>query len=334
MNKQHATPLAGILSLILSLQPTAAVAVMATSVEAPTGPTSEIELAQRRGGGGGSRGGRSRGGGGSRGGGSRAGGSRSSGARSSRGSGGRTGFSSYSGSGSRTAGANRSGSRSSTRQSTRQSNQGTRQTNRQSTRSTRQSNQGSRQTNRQGTRNTRQTDRNNAINTRQDGRSNRTNTRQNNRTDRVNTRNDSYRKAANNWDRYGRGWYSNNGWSNNRPWNHGWYGGSTWNNWGWYPGRAAAWGLASMATFGVINNLVNSAQSNEVSYIVVPDSDYSLYYPSVTASGDVITFEADNGYDTVRYSANCQQGSLNGGSPQDANEAQLLNAACQVAFGQ
>jgi hypothetical protein len=89
-----------------------------------------------------------------------------------------------------------------------------------------------------------------------------------------------------------------------------------------------------MATFGVINSLVNSAQSNQVSYIVVPSSDYSLYYPSVTASGDVITFEADNGYESVRFSANCRQGTINGGTPRDSNEAQLLNAACQVAFGE
>ena len=53
-----------------------------------------------------------------------------------------------------------------------------------------------------------------------------------------------------------------------------------------------------MATFGTINSLVNSAQSSQVSYIDVPNSDYTLYYPSVTATGDVVSFEADNGYDT------------------------------------
>ena len=84
----------------------------------------------------------------------------------------------------------------------------------------------------------------------------------------------------------------------------------------------------------MINSLVNSAQSSQVSYIEVPSSSYSLYYPSVSASGDMVTFEADNGYDTVRYSANCRQGTLNGGTPRNADEAQLLNAACQVAFGQ
>ena len=226
------------------------------------------------------------------------------------------------------SGGGSSGSRGggSSRQTTRQSNQGTRQNNRQT-------NQGTRQNNRQTNQGTRQNNRNDAVNSRQDGRTNRTDTRQDGRSNRVDTRNDTYRKAVNNWDRYGSGWYSNSGWYNNRPWNYGWYGGSYWNNWGWYPGQAAAWGIAGLATFGVINSLVNSAQSNQVSYIVVPSSTYSLYYPSVKASGDGVTFEADNGSSTVRYSANCKQGTLNGSAPRNADEAQLLNAACQVAFG-
>ena len=150
----------------------------------------------------------------------------------------------------------------------------------------------------------------------------------------MNNRSETRRDAVNNWDRYGNGWYSGSNWSNNRPWNNGWYGGSYYNNWGWYPGQAAAWGLAGMATFGTINSLVNSAQSSQVSYIDVPNSDYTLYYPSVTATGDVVSFEADNGYDTLRFNANCRNGTLNGGAPLNANEAQLLNAACQVAFGE
>ena len=289
--------IAGCLGLLLSLQPAAGLAALSSHEAIRQESSQEQLLAQRRGGG-------SRGGG-SRGGGSRSSGSRSSGSRSS----GRTGFSSYSGSGSRS--------------SSRQSNQGSRQTNRQTN-----------QSSRQGTRDTRQTNRNDAINSRQDGRTDRTDIRQSNRTDRTNIRNDTYRKAINNWDRYGKGWYSGGNWYNNRPWSYGWYGGSYWNNWGWYPGQAAAWGLAGLATFSVINSLVNSAQNQQVSYIVVPSSDYSLYYPSITATGDVVTFEADDGYETVRYSANCRQGTLNGSTPRNASEAQLLNAACQVAFGQ
>ncbi len=241
-----------------------------------------------------------RGGGGSRSGGSRSASRSRSRSNSSRSRSGRTGFSNYSGS--------RQGQA--------------------------RSNSSSRQTSRQSTRNTRQSDRNNAFNNRQDGRSNRVDTRQSNRSDRLDNRSDTRRKAINNWDRYGSGWYSSNGWYNNRPWTSGWYGGSYWNNWGWYPGQAAAWGLASMATFGVINSLVNSAQSNQVSYIVVPDSNYSLYYPSVTATGETVTFEADNGSLTARYYGDCSEGTLNGGTPLNSNEAQLLNAACQVAFGQ
>ena len=311
--------IAGCLGLLLSLQPAAGLAALSSHEAIRQESSQEQLLAQRRGGG-------SRGGG-SRGGGSRSSGSRSSGSRSS----GRTGFSSYSGSGSRS--------------SSRQSNQGSRQTNRQTNQSSRQGTRDTRQTNRndavnsrqdgrQGTRDTRQTNRNDAINSRQDGRTDRTDIRQSNRTDRTNIRNDTYRKAINNWDRYGKGWYSGGNWYNNRPWSYGWYGGSYWNNWGWYPGQAAAWGLAGLATFSVINSLVNSAQNQQVSYIVVPSSDYSLYYPSITATGDVVTFEADDGYETVRYSANCRQGTLNGSTPRNANEAQLLNAACQVAFGQ
>ena len=298
-NKAKKTGLAGAIGVLLMLQPAAALSAFEA---APTSATEELLISQRGG----------RGGGGSRGGGSRGGGSRSSGSRSSsRSSSGRTGFSSY------------SGSRQGTRQSTR--------SNRQTTRSSTSSN---RQSARSGTRDTRQTSRNSNIDSRQQGRTSRTDQRQSGRNDRVNNRSNTRRDAVNNWDRYGNGWYSGSSWSNNRPWNNGWYGGSYYNNWRWYPGQAAAWGLAGMATFGTINSLVNSAQSSQVSYIEVPNSDYALYYPSVTATGDVVSFEADNGYDTVRFNANCRNGTLNGGAPLNADEAQLLNAACQVAFGQ
>jgi hypothetical protein len=95
-----------------------------------------------------------------------------------------------------------------------------------------------------------------------------------------------------------------------------------------------AWGLAGLATFSVINRLVNSAQSNQMSYIGVHSSSYSLDYLSVTASGDMVSFEADNGNETVRYSSNFKQGTFNGGTPRNADEAQLLNTACQLVFGQ
>ncbi|WP_250395290.1 hypothetical protein [Synechococcus sp. MU1655] len=322
-SKAKKTGLVGAIGVLLMLQPAAVLSAYQANgvltVEAATASATDEQLISQRGGrgGGGSRGG------GSRGGGSRGGGSRSSGSRSSsRSSSGRTGFSSYSGS----------------RQSTRQSTRSNRQTSRSSSSSNRQSSRSGtrdqRQTSRIDNRGTRQNTRSSNIDSRQQGRTSRTDQRQSGRNDRVNNRSKTRRDAVNNWDRYGSGWYSGSSWSNNRPWNNGWYGGSYYNNWRWYPGQAAAWGLAGMATFGTINSLVNSAQSNQVSYFEVPNSDYSLYYPSVTATGDVVSFEADNGYDTVRFNANCRNGTLNGGAPLNANEAQLLNAACQVAFGQ
>ena len=61
MKNNKKASVAGFISLVLSLQPTAGLAVMASSMEAPTASSTTIELAQRRGGGGGgSRGGGSR----------------------------------------------------------------------------------------------------------------------------------------------------------------------------------------------------------------------------------------------------------------------------------
>jgi hypothetical protein len=175
--------------------------------------------------------------------------------------------------------------------------------------------------------------RDNRVEIRQDNRTSRTDLRQGNRSDRVNDRNQTRRKAINTWDRNRPNWVNNN-WSNNRPWRYGWYGGNSWNNWGWYPARAAAWGLGSLATFALIDSLVDSAVSNQTNYIVVPNSDYSLYYSSVVANGEQVSFQADDGSSSVNFNADCRSGTLNGVPPQNADEAQLLNAACQVAFGQ
>lgn len=171
------------------------------------------------------------------------------------------------------------------------------------------------------------------VEIRQDNRTGRTDLRQGNRSTRVDQRNTTRRKAINTWDRQRSNWVNNN-WVSNRPWRYGWYGGNTWNNWGWWPGRAAAWGLGSLATFAAIDSLVDSAVSNQTSYIVVPDSEYSLYYGSVVANGEQLRFQADDGASTVAFSADCRAGTLNGQPPRNADEAQLLNAACQVAFGQ
>ena len=119
-----------------------------------------------------------------------------------------------------------------------------------------------------------------------------------------------------------------------RPWSTGWYGGWGSPPWGWWGARAAVWGIGSLATAAAINNAVNSAIAAQTTYIVVPESDYQLLYGSVQPSGSsTINFAVSANGSTYQLSADCNAGLLNGVDPASAAEAQLLNAACQVAFG-
>ena len=67
---------------------------------------------------------------------------------------------------------------------------------------------------------------------------------------------------------------------------------------------------------------------------MVPGSDYQLLYGSVQPSGNsTIDFAVSANGSTYQLTADCNAGLLNGVDPTSAAEAQLLNAACQVAFG-
>ena len=114
----------------------------------------------------------------------------------------------------------------------------------------------------------------------------------------------------------------------------GWYGGWSTPPWGWWGVRSAAWGLRTLASAAVINNAVNDAIAASQTTIVVPDTTYQLYFNSVQTSGDqVVYFVVSDGVESRQISADCSSGTLAGQEPADASEAQLLNAACQVAFG-
>ena len=124
------------------------------------------------------------------------------------------------------------------------------------------------------------------------------------------------------------------GWGVARPWTWGWYGG--WSNppWGWWGARAAAWGIGTLATAAIINAAVDDAVQANQTAILVPNSDYQLLYGSVQPSeGSLITFLVQANGSEYQLSADCQRGLLNGREPNSAAEAELLNAACQVAFG-
>jgi hypothetical protein len=98
--------------------------------------------------------------------------------------------------------------------------------------------------------------------------------------------------------------------------------------------RAAVWGIGSLATAAAINNAVNASIAAQTTYIVVPESDFQLLYGSVQPSGSsTIHFAVSANGSTYQLTADCNAGLLNGVDPASAAEAQLLNAACQVAFG-
>jgi hypothetical protein len=135
------------------------------------------------------------------------------------------------------------------------------------------------------------------------------------------------------WDSYP-GW-ARPGWGYARPWNYGWYdSGYRSSNWGWYGASAAAWGLTTLTTAAIINSAVDNAVSNQATYVVVPNTDYRLLYGTVEPVNDQsVRFAVDTGGSETYFNADCNRGTLNGRNPSSASEAELLNAACQVAFG-
>ncbi|MFM7086153.1 MAG: hypothetical protein ACKOXO_04070 [Cyanobium sp.] len=137
---------------------------------------------------------------------------------------------------------------------------------------------------------------------------------------------------------YDRGFYGwNAGWRRggywaSRPWRTGWYAG--WGGWNWWAGSAVTWGLTGLATGATIAALVNASADASSPLILVPSTSYELNYGSVEAVGDSgVSFSYNvNGHSLIG-AANCMQGLLNGQIPGTADQAQLLNAVCQVAYG-
>lgn len=124
------------------------------------------------------------------------------------------------------------------------------------------------------------------------------------------------------------------GWGVARPWNYGWYGGWATPSWGWWGARAAAWGVGTLATAAIINSAVDAAVASSQTVIVVPNTEYQLLFGTVQPTGtSTVAFDVSADGSVFQLSADCQSGLLNGQEPQTAQEAELLNAACQVAFG-
>ena len=124
------------------------------------------------------------------------------------------------------------------------------------------------------------------------------------------------------------------GWGVARPWNYGWYGGWSTPAWGWWGARAALWGVGTLATAAIVNNAVNDAIADNSTTMIVPNSNYSLYYGSIQPIGQSsVSFVVQADGNDYQLSADCNAGLINGKEPKTAAQAELLNAACQVAFG-
>ena len=123
------------------------------------------------------------------------------------------------------------------------------------------------------------------------------------------------------------------GWRRARPWRYGWYSSGP-SRWSWWNRNAVGWGITSLAGAAVIASAIDNAIDNDRPTVTVDDSPYDLVYGSVEATGDqTVSFTftlSDNAY---QASADCQSGLLDGQAPDSPEEAQLLNAACEVAFG-
>jgi len=118
-----------------------------------------------------------------------------------------------------------------------------------------------------------------------------------------------------------------------RPWRVGWYRVNP-VAWNWWAPSSAAWGVTSLATAAVISAQVDQAVAAHATAIAVPSTAYQLDYGSLQAVAPYgASFTYLVGGAPLAAQVDCQQGWLNGTPPSTADQAQLLNAACVVAYG-
>ena len=125
------------------------------------------------------------------------------------------------------------------------------------------------------------------------------------------------------------------GWGALRPWDNGWYGDRTFTHWTWWGPRSRAWGVTNLASRASINKAIDNAINAYIPYIVVPKTNYKLLYGTERPSGtESVSFVVQANSIDYRLNANCKKGTINAREPRNLQEAELLNAACQVAYGQ
>ena len=121
---------------------------------------------------------------------------------------------------------------------------------------------------------------------------------------------------------YHPGWAAGGYWAA-RPWTTGWYG----------VRPLAWWGPAAAVSTAAVVSAVDAAAAQQTVWITVPETVLQLNYASVQAVGDGgVRFTYLAGGASFSASGDCRNGLLNGTAAQ-GDSAQLLHAACQVAYG-
>lgn len=119
-----------------------------------------------------------------------------------------------------------------------------------------------------------------------------------------------------------------------RTWSTGWYRPYP-AAWPWWRTSSAAWGVAGLATAAAITSAVDAAADQQSTVIVVPQTSLQLDYGSIQPlpPNGVQFAVAAAGMPYATVTSDCKQGLLNGAPPTTADQAQLLNASCQIAYG-
>ena len=119
-----------------------------------------------------------------------------------------------------------------------------------------------------------------------------------------------------------------------RTWSAGWYRPYP-AAWPWWRTSSGAWGVTSLATAAAITSAVDAAADQQSTVIVVPQTSLQLDYGSIQPlppNGVQFAVSAA-GMPYATVTSDCKQGLINGAPPTTADQAQLLNASCQIAYG-
>jgi hypothetical protein len=129
-------------------------------------------------------------------------------------------------------------------------------------------------------------------------------------------------------------WGRQGGYWSSRTWRTGWY--QTYPAaWPWWGASSVAWGVGSLATAAAITSAVDAATYQQSTLIVVPQTSLQLDYGSVQAlpPSRVQFAYGVAGMPLMTATSDCKQGLINGMAPTTADQAQVLNASCHIAYG-